>query len=210
MNFIFQAHFYKRAIFAISLLLSCFKKSLNVSISQPHPSLALLVPPSPMGKVTLGFASLRLLPKVGAYDNPSPLRGAPLTQGSQRTQPSPLGKGDHEVVDEVKSLPCVKGGGPLVVEGLLYLIHHLPRGKVEGASLREGGAEQSEAEGERVSLFIYRRLFRTLNSTQAPSVTFGATSLSEGGLDYPLTATRSCLACGRVTMKSDKSDEITK
>ena len=56
-----------------------------------------------------------------------------------------------------------------------------PRGKVEGASLREGGAEQSEAEGERVSLFIYRRLFHSLNGTQAPSVTFGATSLSEGG-----------------------------
>ena len=73
----------------------------------------------------------------------------------------PFGEGGPFMVDEVKSLPCVKGG-----------------------------AEQSEAEGARVSLFIYRRLFRTLNSTQAPSVTFGATSLSEGGSDNPSVAPR--------------------
>ena len=103
---------------------------LKVSISQPHPSLALLVPP----------VSLRLGHVLA------------LALSMQFTTKTPL---------------------------------HYPKGKVEGASLREGGAEQSEAEGERVSLFIYRRLFRTLNGTQAPSVTYGDTSLSEGGLDNP-------------------------
>ena len=38
---------------------------------------------------------------------------------------------------------------------------------------------------DRLVKMRYRLLLHTLNGTQAPSVTFGATSLSEGGLDIP-------------------------
>ena len=93
----------------------------------------------------------------------------------------------HHCVVPLSRLRARAPRGKTILNRFLTLSVSLryPRGKVEGASLREGGAEQSEAEGARVSLFIYRWLFRTLNGTQAPSVTFGATSLSEGGLDNP-------------------------
>ena len=54
----------------------------------------------------------------------------------------------------------------------------------------KGGAEQSEAEG---LLYLTHRCVQRSEK-----------------LRQPLTAMRSGLACGRVTMKSDKSDEITK
>ena len=74
----------------------------------------------PAGETSEAKASLGVI-KQGS---PPSHRFAELPRRASRSeQPSPLGKGDHEVVDEVKSLPCVKGGGPLVVEGLLYLIH---------------------------------------------------------------------------------------
>ena len=127
------------------------------------------------------FALLRLLPKGRAAVSNLPLWGRGTTKWWMRflkvsiSQPHP---------------------------SLALLVPPSPRGKVEGASLREGGAEQSEAEGARVSLFIYRRLFRTLNNTQAPSVTFGATSLSEGGLDNPSPLRGAVSPAGSVTSRS--------
>ena len=79
----------------------------------------------------------------------------------------------HHFVVPLSRLRARAPRGKTILNRFLTLSVSLryPRGKVEGASLREGGAEQSEAEGARVSLFIYRWLFRTLNGTQAPSPT---------------------------------------
>ena len=113
----------------------------------------------------------------------------------------------HHCVVPLSRLRARAPRGKTILNRFLTLSVSLryPRGKVEGASLREGGAEQSEAEGERVSLFIYRWLFRTLNGTQAPSVTFGATSLSEGGLDNPSPLCGAVSPAGSVTSGSLKN-----